>query len=113
MDKPKLIVLSQQMYEHTKGECANCRSPHQCCNAMECGVTAQYALEDWGVTLEPTGHPTIPFMGPNGCVVPPHLRPICTVHTCDINGMGFKRGPGGMEWTKRYFELREQINEAL
>jgi hypothetical protein len=55
----------------------------------------------------------IPFMGPTGCVVAPHLRPICTVHTCDINGMGFKRGPGSGPWTKRYFELREQIEDAM
>jgi hypothetical protein len=29
------------------------------------------------------------------------------MHTCAINSLGFK--PGDMEWTKKYFTLREKI----
>ena len=64
-----------------------------------------------GVTLVPTGHPTLPFMGPNGCTVEPHLRPLCTMHTCAINAFGFK--PDDPEWTVKYFVLRELIEEAM
>jgi hypothetical protein len=59
--------------------------------------------------LEPTNHPKIPFMGPNGCVVEPHLRPACSVHTCNINSIGFE--PKDLEMTKRYFEIRGEIEE--
>jgi hypothetical protein len=48
-------------------------------------------------------------MGPTGCVVPPHLRPICTVHTCEINGVGVKKGDP--KWTEAYFKLRGEIEE--
>ena len=46
-------------------------------------------------------------MGPNGCTVPPHLRPTCTIHTCEINSVGCKKGD--TKWTDKYFELREEI----
>lgn len=57
--------------------------------------------------LQETGHPRLPFMGSDGCIVAPHLRPICTVHTCDINSLGFKKGDP--DWTKRYFALRAKL----
>ena len=108
-NKAKLIQAYSDMAKHTAPECANnCRSPHSCCNANDCAMTAMFAKEDWGVDLKPTGHPTIPFMGPNGCVVEPHLRPLCTVHTCAISSFGFK--PGDSAWTKQYFKLRNRID---
>jgi hypothetical protein len=66
-----------------------------------------YAQDKWGVTLERTDHPKLPLMGPNGCTAEPHLRPICTLHTCDVNSLGFKRGDE--EWTRKYFEIRDEI----
>jgi hypothetical protein len=72
-----------------------------------------------GITLPKTEHPRLPFMGveivssgfpalskmeETGCTVPPHLRPLCTMHTCDINSCGFK--PSDPRWTKEYFKLR-------
>lgn len=50
--------------------------------------------------------------GPDGCTAAPHLRPICTMHTCDVNSMGFKVRPApDPEWTKEYFKLRGQIED--
>lgn len=66
----------------------------------------------------PTGHPTLTYMGENGCVVAPHLRPLCTVHVCSMNAMGIlytKTGEGMFDRvvdakaTKKYFELRKDI----
>ena len=39
-----------------------------------------------------------------------HLRPICTVHTCSIASLGFKKND--QEWTKRYYELRDKMDVA-
>ena len=107
----QLVVLFQQMYELTNPECGKCRVPLSCCDAMYCGCAQEYALEEWGVDLTPvrTDHPTLPFMGPAGCSVPPYLRPLCTLHVCSINDIGIK--PGDSEWTSKYFKLREQIDE--
>jgi len=107
----QLVVLFQQMYEMTRPECDKCRVPRSCCDAMYCGCAEEYARDEWGVDLTPlkTDHPTLPFMGPTGCVVAPHLRPLCSVHTCDINSLGFKKND--LLWTERYFRLREQIEE--
>ena len=107
----QLVVLFQQMYEMTRPECDKCRVPRSCCDAMYCGCAEEYAQEEWGVDLTPlkTDHLTLPFMGPTGCVVAPHLRLLCSVHTCDINSLGFKKND--LLWTERYFRLREQIEE--
>ena len=107
-----LIVLFQEMYELTRPECDRCRVPRSCCDAMYCGCAEEYAREEWGVDLTPlkTDHPTLPFMGEAGCVVLPHLRPLCTFHVCSIHDLGIK--PGDPGWTEKYFELRERINEV-
>lgn len=106
-----LIELYQRMADHTAPECANtCNPPHSCCDEMYCEAANRHALSR-GVTLQPTGHPRLPFMSVEGkgCVVPPHLRPICTVHTCEINSLGFKRNDP--PWTVRYFDLRNAIEQ--
>jgi hypothetical protein len=106
--KVQLPILYQQMAELTLPECRDsCRSPHSCCAPEYCDFAAITAKEDWNTELTPTGHPRLPFMGESGCTVPPHMRPMCTMHTCAINSLGFK--PGDMEWTKKYFTLREKI----
>lgn len=101
--------LYQDMYDHTKRECGNCRIPYSCCNKGQCEFTIQHAFESWGVELKPTGHPKLPLMGENGCVAAPHLRPLCTVHTCSVMTCGGKLGDEA--WTERYHELRDQIND--
>jgi hypothetical protein len=118
------IGLYQQMSDLTAPECANeCWKPHSCCEPMYCEFTIQHAADKWGVKLEPTGHPTLPLMGPTGCTAAPHLRPICTIHTCAIQAFGvrFKSEPDtpnidrrviDEEWTADYFRLRDALNEA-
>lgn len=118
--KQRVIKLAKEMYEHTRPECGgpDC-APFKvggCCAPEHCLVTREYAAENWGVELEVTDHPTLMFMGPEGCTVKPHLRPICTVHTCAINNLGFKKprgGDSGMEWTDKYNELRGRWSEAM
>ena len=109
-----LEQLYQEMADLTRPECSgSCALPHSCCHARHCADTIQWAQERWGVTLVPTGHPTLPLMGEGGCVAAPHLRPICTVHTCDIASMGFKRLPQpDPQWTRQYFRLRGRIDRA-
>lgn len=109
--KDRVIALFQLMAEHTAPKCATtCRVPHSCCDSMYCDLTEQWAKEQ-GVTLQPTDHPTLKFMGPTGCTVAPHLRPTCTLHNCHINGIGFL--PGDEPWTERYFAIREEIDQEL
>jgi hypothetical protein len=72
---------------------------------MYCEIAIEYAAES-GETLQRTDHPTLPLMGPTGCVVAPHLRPLCTLHVCSINGVGHDKDP---VFTEKYFVLRDAI----
>ena len=67
----------------------------------------EFARDRWGVELQPTWHRTLPLMGAAGCIAEPHLRPLCTAHTCETCEHGEKRGDP--EWTRRYCELRDAI----
>ena len=65
---------------------------------------------EFGVTLTNGNHPTLPYMVDGvGCTVPPYLRVLCTLHTCEVNSFGFKRGD--TVWTDEYFKLRDQIEQ--
>lgn len=108
----RLMKLYEEMSQHTKHRCgskAKCRvsTQNRCCDEFYCRVAKEWAKEKWNVDLEPTGHPELPFMGKDGCVVPPHMRPICTVHDCQINSYGFD--PQQPNWTKIYFRIRGEI----
>lgn len=108
---PDVVRLFKEMADLTTPECAStCRAPHSCCSPEYCEMAAAEAAEQ-GVQLPTTNHPTLKYMSPTGCTVPPHLRPLCTLHTCAINGVGFKAGDEA--WTMRYFDLRAQIELAL
>ena len=104
--------LYKQMAELTKPKCLSCKSgwKHKCCDPMYCAMAKEYAKE-CNIELEYTGN-TIPFLDDNyNCIVPPHLRPLCTLHTCDINSKGVTSDP---DWDAEYFRLREMIdNEEL
>ena len=106
----KIVRLFRDMADLTSPECAGvCRVPHSCCSPEYCDMAVERAAED-GITLEETGHPTLRFMGPDGCTVAPHLRPLCTLHVCSIADAGIKRGDPA--WTDKYFRLRERIAES-
>lgn len=111
------IKLFQEMYELTNPKCGQCRIPYSCCSSEYCEAAKVYTSEKYGIDLSDrtTGH-KVPFMGPNGCVLEPHFRPLCTVHTCGICSMGYETKDDRTldeEWTDRYFTLRNQINELL
>lgn len=75
-------------------------------------MSQQIAREffDVDVSGQRTNHPRLPFMGEKGCVLEPHLRPLCARHACCINGLGAKiRGENAEEWTRRYYEILEEI----
>lgn len=105
----RLVKLYRVMHEMTEPECARCLRPHSCCSPEYC-LSAKEVAKEWGAVLVETGHPQLPFMGPTGCTVEPHLRPLCTAHTCEIGSLGMKRGD--QAWTERYFRIR-QIIDAL
>ena len=106
----KLVILYEQMSELTKPECGSCRAPHSCCAEMYCSLAKELASER-GVTLPeyPPNYKGAFYLNRNSCTVPPHLRPLCTLHTCAISGFGFK--PGDEQWTKKYFSLRNEIDK--
>lgn len=109
-----LTRLWQEMADLTRPKCGGprCRPydarPHRCCDAAYCEQAIDIAARD-GVTLPPTGHPTLLLMGSEGCIAPPEYRPLCTLHVCAINNLGFD--PDDSEWTERYFTLRERLSE--
>lgn len=105
----KLELLYQEMAELTLPKCKQCRVPMSCCSPEYCEAAIQIASEK-GVTLEAQHfHPTLPLLGPTGCVAPPHLRPNCTLHVCSINSLGFD--PHDRAFTKKYFRIRRLIEK--
>lgn len=105
---PELIRLFRKMADLTEPECASvCKLPRSCCSPEYCDM-AEETARDHGVVLTPTDHPTLKFMTPTGCIVEPHWRPLCTLHTCAFNNMGFKLNDEA--WNKKYFKLREKID---
>jgi hypothetical protein len=106
----KIIKLYQKLYLHTLPECEHtCKLPRSCCSPEYCHFTIEWAKTNYEITLQPTSHPTLPLMGANGCIAAPHLRPACTLHTCEINSSGYKRGDPA--WTRKYFRLRGEIEK--
>lgn len=105
----KLIELYKQMSELTLPKCKGCRVPLSCCSSEYCLMAKDYAKTVWKEDIKEIPGAKIPFLNPvTGCIVPPHLRPNCTLHTCSINSLGFDKDK---EWTDKYFALRNQIDE--
>jgi len=104
--------LWRDMAELTFSKCRQkCNILGSCCTPGDCDMTRAYALEK-GVVLQETGNVVLPFLDQNNqCVVPPHLRPLCALHQCDIAGLGFC--PHDSDWTAKYFALRDRLNELI
>ncbi len=104
-----LKIAYRALADFTEPECkSGCKIPQSCCSSEYCGMAIERAAEE-GITLHITNHLTLPLMGPHGCIAEPWMRPLCTFHVCCINGFGFK--PGDPEWTQRYFQLREIVED--
>ena len=95
------------MSEMTLPKCQGCPVPLSCCDPMYCSIAEEYSKGKGYEVPSHTGHPKLPFMGATGCILPPHMRPLCTLHTCRINGLGYE--PNDPEWTDKYFDLRTKI----
>lgn len=109
-----LVEAYKQMAEHTKEECNHCKSlsPTRCCSIEYCNIARADHNLAGKKPPEPLNLHGVLYLDENfNCVIPPHMRPMCTLHHCDIASLGFLKRAGGEEWTKKYFELREQINE--
>ncbi len=106
--RKRLIDQYAQIAALTKPECAKCPTAYGCCDATYCASAKQTAKDVWDTIIEPVGG-KIPMLGPEGCIVPPHMRGICSVHTCEISSMGAKRGD--LAWTTQYYILRSEIEE--
>jgi hypothetical protein len=112
----KLIQLFTKMEALTRSECEVCthecrQAKYRCCTGERkyCEIARQYAKKYYNIELKETGNPDLPFMGEQGCTVPPHLRPICTIHLCTISYAPKAEIPGNEEKTKEYFQLRDEI----
>ena len=101
--------LWQEMAAMTLAKCRQtCHSLGSCCETAYCEIAEQQAKQA-GVVLERTGN-AVPFLDDDGkCVVPPHLRQMCSLHQCKINGIGFD--PKDPKWTKRYFQVRRKLEK--
>ena len=73
----------RELHKITNACCATCKpTPFGCCSADFCDGVAR-GLEATGRPVPPRGkHPTLRFMGENGCVVAPELRPGCSGYVC-------------------------------
>jgi|SRR6185437_5954457 len=100
-----------EMSELTKVRCGGKDCPgmshkaYRCCDRLHCEMTIEHAYKNWGIRLPTTGH-QFPLMGPGGCTAPPHLRPWCTLHQCQIQAAGSTKDRG---WDTRYFRLRNKL----
>ncbi len=102
----KLIVLYQEMADLTRPKCGACKAPHSCCSPEYCDFADAFSTQSGNPVLERREQP-LKFLREDGtCSVPPHLRPMCTLHVCSINSLGFDQDA---EFTKKYYDLRDQI----
>lgn len=116
VDMNELITAYKDVHDLTNGDCkhlCNPNRPYSCCSKEYCDVAKQWAFDEYGIELKVVSNGNLPFVGKDGCVVEPHLRPLCTLHHCDINGFGYRILNGTAEdkiWNDRYEELRHKIN---
>ncbi len=104
---PETIAAFAELAELTRPKCGACRVPHSCCSADQCEATRELARTEFGTALEDApGAERLPFLGKTGCVVAPHLRPLCAVHVCGAH-------LNDPDFSERYWELRERAGDLL
>lgn len=106
----KLIRLYRKIADLTMDVCKkSCTRLGSCCSIEYCEMAIEIAKDDWGLELQRTENDKLPLLGPDGnCIAPPHVRPLCSRHQCDMNGLGFFKDD--MPRTLRYFSLCEQAD---
>ena len=99
--------IASMTLDFCKNECDKyCDCKYRCCDNKYCLAAKRFAKEKYDTELSPTGNKELLYMDEHGCIVPPYLRPICSLHACsisyaEISALGNK--------TKEYFSLREEI----
>lgn len=106
-----LIAFYKELSDLTRPLCSLCRVPFNCCSAEYCSLAKSWAKDRWNLDISSLAikNNKIPFLSKEGCLVAPHLRPICTLHHCQINSLGFFIGQKKL--TNEYFSIREKIEE--
>lgn len=105
--RDRLKELYQKLYELTNPVCSTkCFLPRTCCSPEYCDLAILWARAKWQETLVPTGHPRLPMMGPSGCIAPPHTRPMCTAHICEMTL--YRQG---QDYWNEYWKIRMDIDE--
>lgn len=100
--KHDLIPLWQNMYQHTNNGCAECKSP--CCNIEYCEIAREYA-NSLDQHPDETNNELF-YQADNGkCICPPHLRPMCTIHSCKVD-----KSEVDPEWLGEYWKMRDKLN---
>lgn len=102
--------LFLEMYKLTESECGKCRVPYSCCSAEYCQMAKEYAKDVYKTEPPQVRDEGLLYLSENGCILEPHLRPLCTLHTCQINSVG---SSGNLEWDEKYFELRWKIASEI
>lgn len=84
-----------KMKKLTSSRCA--KDGFDCCSKFFCKVS-EIEMKALGYHIDKTDNPEIPYMGPNGCVIPPEYRPGCTMYVCPkhLDDRTFRR-----EWESR------------
>ena len=77
--KKRIHILARE----TGKKCAQCThsSEYRCCDPFFCEL-AEITMNNLGYDHPVTDHPTMKYMGPEGCVLPPHYRPQCSGYVC-------------------------------
>lgn len=111
-DRRKVIPIYQQIADLTFNHCkSTCKVLGSCCSTEYCNLAMQGVWEEHGIKLiRLREHPYLPLMTRSGaCSIPPFLRPLCALHSCDICSLGVFKGDEVL--TRRYFRLRKRLDE--
>jgi hypothetical protein len=55
-----------------------------CCSKFFCKVS-ELEMAALGYHVDKTDNVDIPYMGPDGCVIPPEYRPGCSLYVCPVH----------------------------
>ena len=84
---PKDISTYRKLSSLTKAKCETCPTiqnledtPYRCCDKIFCDAVKEGL--PIGIRYSEPNEGGLPYMGKEGCVVPPHLRPGCTAFIC-------------------------------
>lgn len=82
--KERTVNAIRSLAKLTGAKCGSCiggRGRYRCCDDTFCDLVER-GLRAAGHEVPVTGHPEIRFMGENGCVIAPELRPGCSGYVC-------------------------------